>query len=39
MKDSPLEIALFIVVMIALVAIPMLAMPSDAEILSYYYCR
>ena len=39
MQDSPLEIALFIVVMIALVAIPMLATPSDAEILSYYYCR
>lgn len=36
MQDSPLEIALFIVVMIALVAIPMLAMPSDAVILSYY---
>ena len=39
MQDSPLEIALFIVVMIALVVIPMLAMPSDAEILSHYYCR
>ena len=37
MKDSPLAIALFIVVMIALVAIPMLAMPSDAEILAFYY--
>ena len=37
MQDSPLEIALFIVVMIALVAIPMLATPSDAEILAFYY--
>ena len=37
MQDSPLAIALMIAALIALVAIPMLAMPSDAEILAFYY--
>ena len=37
MQDSPLAIAIFILALIALVAIPMLAMPSDAEILAFYY--
>ena len=37
MQDSPLEIVVFILALIALVAIPMLAMPSDAEILAFYY--
>lgn len=37
MKDSPLEIAVFIIALIALVAVTMLATPSDAEILAFYY--
>ena len=37
MQDSPLAIVVFILALIALVAIPMLAMPSDAEILAFYY--
>ena len=37
MKDSPLEIAVFIIALIALVAVTMLAMPSYAEILAFYY--
>ena len=36
MQDSPLAIALMIAALIALVAIPMLIMPSDAVIMSYY---
>ena len=36
MQDSPLAIALMIAALIALVAIPMLIMPSDAEILAHY---
>ena len=39
MQDSPLAIAIFLISLIALVAVTILAMPSDAEILSYYYCR
>lgn len=35
MQDSPLAIALMIAALIALVAIPMLIMPSDAEILAH----
>ena len=37
MQDSPLAIVVFILALIALVAITMLAMPSDAEILAFYY--
>ena len=36
MQDSPLAIALMIAALIALVAIPMLIMPSDAAILAHY---
>ena len=36
MQDSPLAIALMIAALIALVAIPMLIMPSDAEIMAAY---
>ena len=39
MQDSPLAIAFFLISLIALVAVTMMATPSDAEILSYYYCR
>ena len=37
MQDSPLAIAIFILSLIALIAITLLAMPSDAEILAFYY--
>ena len=37
MQDSPIAIAVFIIALIALVAVTMLAMPSDAEILAFYY--
>ena len=36
MQDSPLAIALMIVALLALIALPMLTMPSDAVIMSYY---
>ena len=36
MQDSPLAIALMIVALLALIALPMLIMPSDAVILAHY---
>ena len=35
-EDSPLAIALMIAALLVLIALPMLIMPSDAVILSYY---
>lgn len=35
MQDSPLTLIAFVLLFIALVAIPMLIMPSDAEILAH----
>lgn len=36
MQDSPLAIALMIAAILLAIAMPMLIMPSDAVILSYY---
>lgn len=36
MQDSPLAIALMIAAILLAIALPMLIMPSDAVILSYY---
>lgn len=36
MQDSPLAIALMIAAILLAIALPMLIMPSDAVIMSYY---